>query len=676
LALGVGASGALIDVSQYIKGPEGVSWKYGRQDEFRDPSPGVLTFTLENQDGRFTPGNTSSPLATLLTEGTAVCWQLGTRLVTAVVSAIGFATSEDQWGRVQVTAGDVFYIANRTPVDRGLAAAMAEANAWLYWPLNDPAYSSNAAENNGGPSLVNQFSITTMPQFGVASTIPGGDPMMVAAATPANTIAMLATPTFATINYPPGSLGFWGFWLVPVVAGGYVEFDFGPAAPYRSALVINQTAFTLTAAGTSPPTATYPNDGLQHYVAVGVTYAGTTFTSTLYLDGVAVATVSNTVAGTFTNALAQPFFIRLFVGDGINTYTYGFAHLSHSPVLLHEELLAPTTLGNRLTALAQAAPLALGTVDANLSPAIVDVPGTGSNVWSMLCDALRTEQGHIYATTSGTVATAPGPTVVNFRARTRPATPVATFDAQADIDGLPQFVRDITNMFATVTATGPSQSVTVTDQAAIPRVGGAATSETVLLKNQTDLLGYAQDRLLRGENVQLRVAQVTIDTIHAQTPGVPVAVLGLVPGDRIRIANLPSNALGFTFWDGWFLGADELHAPGVSATDRFTLYLAPVLPATAVTDTDRVMSGGQLALTSSITSGATTMSVTSLDGVTFLSTTDTYTLIIDNEQVNLTACTTGPPQVATITRGANGTTAAAHAAGAVVELATPALVAF
>ena len=95
-----------------------------------------------------------------------------------------------------------------------------------------------------------------------------------------------------------------------------------------------------------------------------------------------------------------------------------------------------------------------------------------------------------------------------------------------------------------------------------------------------------------------------------------------------------------------------------------------MLPDTAVYDTNLFMADGVLTLSADITSGATTMSVTTSNATVLLETvTFPYTLLIDSEQVTVTACTSAAPQVVTMTRGVNGTTAAAHSSGAEVEVA-------
>jgi hypothetical protein len=188
---------------------------------------------------------------------------------------------------------------------------------------------------------------------------------------------------------------------------------------------------------------------------------------------------------------------------------------------------------------------------------------------------------------------------------------------------------------------------------------------------------YAEDRLVRGENVALRVVSITIDALTTPTDR-SADLLALIPGDRIRVTNLPAGPLGFTQWDGWFLGASEVHAPGASASEAFTLDLAPVLPPTAIFDTDRFGANGGLSLTSTITAAATTMQVTSSDGVPLETVQVPYTLLVDSEQITVTACTalSGGTQTATITRGANGTTPAIHGSGVLVDVANIPILAF
>lgn len=688
IALGVGVNGALIDVTAYVTGPEGVQYTYGRQNEFRDPSPGQVTFILDNYDGRFTPGNTSSPLATLLTEGTLVCWKFNTRLVAGVVSAIGMASSEEQWGRVTITVGDPLYLANRTTLLNGIAPGMGQQQAYLYWPMNDPATSAAAVEYNGAQSLVpftgvHGVTLDTPPfraTFGVAG--PAVDTQLQVTTLTTGTMSTETGGRFSPItSYPAGSFGCWGFWYTPTDANSTVQVDVtnqAGVAPGGGDPIFIQligSGFTVQAsAGNAVVTGNLPHVTESFYLSAAISYTSTTITVTLYANGVLIGT--NTASFTLTPyAAAQwaPSSVRIYFGAFGASTVQSISHLAHTPTPLLEWATQPTTIANRVVAVMQTVPsLTVGTIDVNASAAILD-PQTGTSVssWSLLCDLLRTEQGHLYTSTSGTLL-APS-TVVNFRTRTRPQTPSVTFDAQTEVQGVPQFVRDITNMYSTVTATGPNNSLTLTDRTVIPRAGSATTSETVALQQPTDLRMYVQDRLIRGKNVALQVVSVTIDALTTPTSRYS-DLLGLTPGDRVRINNIPSATLGFSSWDGWFLGASEVHT---FQSDAFTLYLAPVLPPTGVFDTDLFASGGGLSLNAAVTAGANTIPVVTTDAL--LETVQVpYTLQIDAEQLVVTACTApvAGVQTATVTRGANGTTAAAHAIHALVDLASPAIYAF
>lgn len=681
IALGVGASGALIDVTSLVTGTEGVNYSWGRQSEFRDPAPAQFSFVLDNYDGQFTPGSTTTTLATPLAEGATACWQFGTRLVAGTVSSIGFANSEADWGRITITVSDVFYIANRTPLT-GLAASIASAQAYNYWPFSDPAGSGQVLEAFGGPTLISDPNFGPSPWlFGVAATGAAADQQMTMTGTGVSigtqNVLLHGGPgaipqAFASTPYPSGSGSAWGLWVTTstlndgfglgVTLGLSGQFSLtltGGAVPTLSvarANMIQPFTLTVNAPGFTPRVA--------HYVACAVTNVGTTFTATIYLDGVAIGSQS------WTSAAPDARPTGLSLGS---TGTVSFSHLTHSPWLLREDLAAVTTEANRFLAIAQTVPgLTLGSVDPVVSTALVDVMSSGGNAWSALCDLIRGEQGYIWVSTSGSLL---NPTsVVNVRSRVRPTAVTLTIDAAKDLDGVPQFDRDITNLFGTVTASAPNATASWTDPAAVARAGSASTSETVVFKGSTDLLGYAQDRMIRGENVALKVSKFDINTLVSETVTV-AQVLALQPGDRIRIINLPGGPLGFTSWDGWLLGASEVHSLGASAADRFSLYAQPVLPRTAIADTDLVQAGGQLILTSAIAAGNTTMSVTSVDGTLLETVQVPYTLQIDSEQVTVTAVS-GSPQTATITRGVNGTTAAAHAANASIDIATPTLTAY
>lgn len=391
-------------------------------------------------------------------------------------------------------------------------------------------------------------------------------------------------------------------------------------------------------------------------------------------DGTKSISVSGSIGSTGTStggpATASGVFAQTTIPPSAPTGAV-ISRLSHTLTQPHEYLALADTEAEVLQAIqATAAEITLDTLPSELSTAAVRFTPGGSAL-DGFNEVLRTEQGAIYSEVTGTLLAPVQKLVV--RERTRPTTVTASWDVETELDGAPEFVRDITNMVSTITVSGPDDNVTVSDVALQARVGSANTTETVLNTADGDLTLWGQDRLQRGANVQLRLASVTIDAMNTPTDR-SADLLALKPGDRHRFTNLPTTQLGFSTWDGWLVGCQERHS---LIAHTFTLYFQPVLPDVAIFDTNLFMADGDLALSADITNSATTMSVATTDATVFLDvTTFPYTIAVGDEEMSVTGCTTAAPQVVTVTRGVNGTTAVAHTTGALVEVAVPSLFAF
>jgi hypothetical protein len=688
VALGVGVAGALVDVSSYITGMEGVSYVWGRQNEFTDVQPGSFSFWLDNYDGRFTPDNTASPLVTTVTEGMAVSWNLGGRLVAGIISGIAFPSDEPNQGRIQIMCVTQLITAARRSLGALGESAVLGSAPYLYWPLSDLVGATIAAEisGNGQPSLsysTNFVGQIPAPTFGITGVPAVGGATQMQITTNVSTIGFETDPNnakFGTIPYATNSMGFWGVWVTPTVLPSVLQISFAPAGLLSSIQFgIFSGRFFAQAGNASPVYAsTPPVAGVPHYVAIGITTISTTsITVTLYLDGTSQGSVVYTdtlnlgPVGVTTNASRTPTIVQIVIGDGTNPSTVNLSHFSHTSVLVHEEAAGVTTEANRIVAIVQCAPeLTLGALPSDLSIAPLAIAATSNKtVLDALNDVMRTEQGQVYVTTTGTLLSPA--TTVSIRARQRPVTPRFIFDSYLELANVVPFIRDITNMVSRVTATSPSTVATIVDLTLVPRVGSATASETVLNSVVSDLTLWGQDRIVRGKNTRLRVTSILIDAMTTPTDR-STDLLGLVPGDRIRVSGLPAVTLGFTTWDGWLLGVTETHTP---TAHTFELFLASAIPE-AIYDTNLFMSGGGLSLTAGITNSATSISVATSDGSLLETVAVPYTLLIDNEQVSVTACTTGTPQVATITRAANGSSAIGHSSGALVDSYPAALIAF
>ena len=162
-------TGTLVDVTRYVRGTDGVVKTPVRTDQFRDTAASAFTFTLENYDGRFTPGNTNSPYAVPLTERMVVCWSVGNQLRAGAVLTMGIA--DDNWTAVTVTCDDMLGAASRNTIKASIADAITvAAGQLLLWRLDDAVAAAYALEVGGNGSLVPTS--VGIPVFGQAA-VPG-----------------------------------------------------------------------------------------------------------------------------------------------------------------------------------------------------------------------------------------------------------------------------------------------------------------------------------------------------------------------------------------------------------------------------------------------------------------------------------------------------------------------
>lgn len=684
--MGLGVAGAMIDVSASVAFVNPISRAWGKRDEFRDVVPGVFSFTLDNYDGRYTPDNPASTLATPLTEGVSVSWLAGTRLVSGTVLGIEMSGDESAWGEIRVTCDDMLGAAARRKLTLLTESAILGSGAVAYWPFSDDVSSVVALEQSGflQPRIeLDQTALsgTSSSVFGVAALASIGLTQFSVSCPSgvSNSISFGTLSAFNAVSYGAGTMGSWGLWITPTTTTSYTRLIFRHVG-YVFQIVANAASgFYEFYAG--PPTSTSLGTlvtsmpfraNVTHFVSFSTTITGGTLvTTSCYIDGALYGTMvdSTTFAGGITAAQKQPKQWSVYIDGSVGANTTNISSLYHMPTVYTGPIGDVTTEAGQLTILGQTEPKAiLGTLPGDLSSAKIGNSISGGSTLDALLNIIRTEQGHIYTSTAGSLL-APVQTIT-VRARQRPAVPTYTLDVAADVSDVPQFIRDITNMTSAVTATGVGNVVRVVDSTIQTRAAGSNVSETVLNTQIQDLRYWAQDRLVRGKNVNLRVASLTVDalTVSAATSAI---LLALKPGDRIQVTGLPPAQLGFTTWDGWLIGASESHS---IRSHTFILFLAPVVRE-AVTDTDRLMADGVLTLSGALTSVATSVSIAT-SSVQLDTTSLPYNLLIDREQVTMTACTTGSPQVATITRAANSTAAAAHSSGVAVEISPPALYGF
>ena len=664
--MGVGSAGAMTDVSTYVDLIAGINYSYGRDSEFDDAAPGTFSFTLDNPDGRFTPENSGSPYATTVTEGMQVCWQAGARLVAGSVIGIepAFPGDDAAWAQVVITCDDMLGDAARFKVFQSMAYSAAVENSTFFFPLDDPegtiAGYGFGVDSDGFPYTMQSTGgvAVTYGVEGVAGLCDAQVEVVAAAGASGEygSTAFTGQAVAVGLLEGVGTEFTAGVWVTPMNDTSFVQFKAESDNRWR----LTNTAFQhYDENTTSWVTVAAATVGETYYVELRDGSDG----HTMYIDGAEVSNFAR-VGGI---VLA---YVNFVVGDA----AYGdtqvrLSQISVAPARLGLEHSALTTEAGRLTLLGSVTSTVTLATLPDLSEAPVTPLGdsSGASVLDLINDVIRAEQGHVYTATSGTVS-APVQTVV-IRERDRPVTVTGSFDAEDEASGAPSIIRDVTNLAAAVTVSNDTRYVRVSDTDLQTRTTATASEETVL-HNDLDMRAWGEDRLVRGSNTRLRVQTVRIDAFTTPTDR-SADLLALVPGDRIQLTDLPDTVLGFDTWDGWLLGAEESHRLGVH---EFTLKLQPVLDDFPVYDTDRFMSDGEVTLNAGIDAAVTSV-VYATSGSEMESSGVPYDIIVDSEEMTVTACNQGTNTL-TVTRGVNGTTAAAHSAAAAIELASETLYAF
>ncbi len=680
VALGVGVGGALVDVSSYARLTDGLTRRWGRDDAFYGVDPGTFSFVLDNSDGRFTPDNPLSPLDTTLTEGMAACISVGGRLTGGTVRTVEpeFPGGVAAWASVRVTCDDALGELSRRRLSLLADDLVEAAGTFGLWKFADPVTSSVAVDSGpyALPAFQGSSANVTLPAFGASPLSWVGDTQgqLIGPATAGTTF--LAQFDNSDFGYPTGSAGAYGFWLTPNAfptgAGGTMYFRFSVIRNNGANLSItlqndpgdlqflsvsNGSGFGATLFG---PTLTI---GAPVYVAIDCYVDGAQVRQDIYIDGVLADSVTSNHGGATSSADLSPASLTILVGSSVVTSDLSLSRVVHSLSLPREELFrdAVSTAGGLSALDASVSGVTFATLPTNLAEAEIVLPAVdGSSALDLLNDLLVTEQGDVYTTTTGTL-TAPTSQVA-VRERARPETVSYTFDVENELSGAPDFIRDLTNLVSRVTVSSDAGSTIVADSTLTGRAGQASATETVLLASEIDRRAWGQDRLIRGANTRLRIASVVVDAMTTPTDR-SADLLALVPGDRVQFTGLPETVLGFDTWDGWFLGASERHD---IESHTFQLHFTPTLPNTAKYDTATYMASGELALNGAINSSATSISVEST-GALLSTTAVPYVMQIDDEQMTVTAVSgASSPQTVTVTRAANGTTAASHSDAALL----------
>lgn len=583
VALGLGVSGALVEVTSYVNLQASVERSWGRESEWEDTAPGTFAFTLDNADGRFTPEATALAVAagytSALTQGTAVCVTRNDVPVAGTVVAVepAFPDAESAWAEVRVSCDDMLGSAARLTVEADLSnAPIRAASPYLWWPFDDDSSSGTAAEDISGLAPLTDGGSGGLTFGSNGSGIPA--PRVLTFVT---TGGLASSGVFGPFTYGSGTVGAWGFWAQGSMS---VSVNYANSGAQFTVTVGIDSTVTISTnpVGTSATGSIAPLG--PHWITVTsvTTFSGGfwQFAFTLAVDGVTIGTA--TPAG-FVTANPLPDSLRTpnRVSVSLPSNTSGsIAHLVHGLTLPNLYYLYNLTESSLLTSMAASVPeITLDTIPALSSAPLGTFDLEDMSALDVINSVVKAEQGWVYSATTGTLTS---PTQkVKIRRRDRVAAVTYSFNAETEADGTTDFVYDLTNAATSVEVVGPDRTVTVTKSALSTRFRSKNVSEDSILREGVDLTGWGGDYLQRGANTRPKASVLRID---AMTTGTNRSsdLLAMVPGDRIRITGLPSAVLGSSTWDGWLLGVDETHS---LSEHTFELHLQPCLPDAGVYNT-------------------------------------------------------------------------------------------
>lgn len=512
----------------------------GRQDELADVTPGQLqNLTLDNTDGRFTPGSTiiasPSPIkadARIRIKETANGTTV-TRFTGYVQQwPVGWPSGGDTLSEVTVTATDAQARAERRPLKSVIQEEVRLDGPVAQYTLGEPAGAASAADSSG-----NQAPALTMVGTGTAVTFgtatgPGTDGLTAAqfsggqylqgsvsqtvALTEVAFLTSTANRRLISMYKADGST----FDILGIDASGHLT---GPFSMTSSAVV---------------------TDGAEH--VGGLRWTGSQVQ--LLLDGVVVASNVDTRAGSSAQIM--------FLGEppvGGSAYSGTMAHVAFfttDPGGARATAHATASLTGfdgesgtaRLTRLAGYGGLPIGTLDSSLT----NVPFTdftGQSLAQALRDVADGEFGLLFVDGSGNL------TFHNRNRSPAKATPDVTITADM-LDpgtGFQYDTQGLVNYFeATAKGTGVTQVARNT--ASETQHGRYPTSGTYLVQTDAEAIDRANWVVANHADPAPRLGSLTIDLLTLDT-ATQAALLAAEPNTWLRVTGLPSQTPGGTTAD-------------------------------------------------------------------------------------------------------------------------------
>lgn len=565
------------DVTSYVR-----AWSCtrGRNHELQRIDAGTATLTLDNPDGRFTPGNAAGTYYPNVVPRRrlriSAVWSAVTyRLFTGYIQSWKLIPGgwPDKWSQVEVAATDAFLILSGIPLESPYAQVVLADGPSAYLPLTEPQGATSAGNRiplgSATAPLVQSKNGPAGSEFGGDTILPYGDPGSSLNLNPASTASRAEIIDCSQqFDSFPFYQQFWTFecWtLVSQTPGGTQYFL---RHQYRTGTGINGFAVSLHTDGTVNVTSGTEVDVItstsivdsqpHHLVLVYTGTDGTHGSVQLWLDGAQVGSTYTLTANPFPfGEQANSVNTACCVGGvqfGSHEQNGGLRGLL-GHVAFWDDALNSTQIGNHHAAGFTGSPenenTRIGTIldyaqwpaaDRDLDAGLADTLqprdwAQGSNVQNLTVDAAAAAGGVLFMSGAGKI------TYQNRAVRYNAAV-AATFrsstSTDAEVDGFTAAADDA-EIRNTLDVSRAGQGVTrVIDTDSVARYGAIADSVDLAVTTDDEVISAANWQLYVYADPPPRMPTVTWQASTNPTGLFPL-LLPRELGDRIRLDDLPAT---------------------------------------------------------------------------------------------------------------------------------------